>query len=57
METLEIVPQKFRRREEKREYKALVAAKIERSIEKELLSWLKGKVYNIDQEAFQRALE
>lgn len=61
-EKLETINKRYEKRETNREAKALVAAKLETAIEKELLSRLKSgtvykDLYNLDEKAFEKHLE
>jgi len=60
-EEMESINKRYEKRETKREAKALIAAKLETAIEKELLSRLqKGTykdIYNLEQTEFEKALD
>ena len=62
MEKIEPIKRKFEKREKNREGKALKAAKLELSIEKELLNRLKEgvypkEIYNLEQKEFEDAAD
>lgn len=60
-ETMEPINKRYEKRETKREAKALLAAKLENAIEKELLNRLQAgtykDIYNLEQEDFNKALD
>lgn len=60
-ETMEPINKRYEKRETNREAKALVAAKLENAIEKELLNRLQAgtykDIYNLAQDEFNKALD
>ncbi len=60
-ETFEVINKRYEKRETKREAKALLAAKLDTAIEKELLNRLQAgtykEIYNLAQDNFNKALD